>query len=180
MEWLLYYAAYFLTGLTLKIGDDFLDELNRPNAAVVPLAVSGVLFGQIMTLSEWDLVLLSAIVLGVLLSGKVNKPQYLVGFIMIGALLFLGGIPAISNGVALFTLLITLLLAAIVDERGNDWADSGERQWISYFFYYRFTLKVAVILLSFIWPDFFAAAVGLWLFDLGYELAGFGVSRVTT
>ncbi|MFX1261879.1 MAG: hypothetical protein ACFFAZ_07330 [Promethearchaeota archaeon] len=179
-EWLLYYAAYFLTGLTLKIGDDLLDELNRPNAAVVPLAVSGVLFGQIMTLSEWDLVLLSAIVLGVLLSGKVNKPQYLVGFIMIGALLLLGGIPAISNGAALFALLIILLLAAIVDERGNDWADSGERQWISYFFYYRFTLKVAVILLSFIWPDFFAAAVGLWLFDLGYELAGFGVSRGTT
>ncbi|MFW9802782.1 MAG: hypothetical protein ACFFFC_09035 [Candidatus Thorarchaeota archaeon] len=180
IEWLIYYAAYLLAGLTLKIGDDLLDELNRPTGAVVPLALSGVLFGQIMTLSEWDLVLLGAIVLGVLLSGKVNKPQFLVGFIMIGALLLLGGIPVISNGFTLFALLLILLLAAIVDERGNDWADSGKKQWISYFFYYRFTLKVAVVFLSIIWPSFFAAAVGLWFFDLGYELAGFVISRWTT
>jgi len=114
------------------------------------------------------------------LSGKVNRPQYLVGFIMIGASLLLGGIPAINSGFVLFALLFILLLAAIIDERGNDWADSDERRWISYFFYYRFTLKVAVILLSIIWPAFFAAALGLWMFDLGYELAGFGVSRWTT
>ncbi|MFW9913099.1 MAG: hypothetical protein ACFFEU_11540, partial [Candidatus Thorarchaeota archaeon] len=134
----------------------------------------------IMTLSEWDLVLLGAIVLGVLLSGKVNRPQFLVGFIMMTALLLLGGIPAISNGTALFALLFILLLAAIVDERGNDWADSGERKWTAYFFNYRFTLKVAVVLLSIIWTDFFATAVGLWFFDLGYELAGFAFGRWTT
>jgi hypothetical protein len=179
IEWLLYYAAYLLAGLTLKLGDDLLDELNRPNAAVVPLSISGVLFGRIMTLSEWDLLLLGAIVLGVLLSGKVNKAQFLVGFIMIGASLLLWGIPAISDGVMLFILMFILLLVAIVDERGNDWSESGERKWISYFFYYRFTLKVAVILLSIIWPAFFAAAVGLWSFDIGYELAGFGTTRLT-
>ncbi|MHA2002857.1 MAG: hypothetical protein ACW960_02025 [Candidatus Thorarchaeota archaeon] len=180
VEWLLYYIAYSLAGLTLKLGDDLLDELNRPNVAVVPLALSGVLFGLIMTLSEWDLVLLGAIVIGVLLSGKVNKPQFLVGFIMIGAMLLLVGVPAVSNGIDLFVLLLALLLAAIVDERGNDWADSGERPWISFFFYYRFTLKVAVILLSIIWPPFFVAAVGLWMFDVGYELAGLVVRRWTT
>jgi hypothetical protein len=113
----------------------------------------------------------------VLLSGKVNKPQFLVGFIMIGGFLFGIGVPEITNGVGLFVLLIVLLLAAVVDERGNDWADSSERALISYFFYYRFTLKVAVILLSIIWPAFFGAAVGLWLFDLGYEIAGSGVRR---
>jgi hypothetical protein len=133
-----------------------------------------------MTLSEWDLVLLGAIVIGVLLSGKVNKPQFLVGFIMIGASLLLVGVPAVSNAIGLFVLLLALLLAAIVDERGNDWADSGERPQIAFFFYYRLTLKMAVILLSIIWPPFFGAAVGLWMFDTGYELAGFGVRRWTT
>jgi hypothetical protein len=179
-EWLLYYVAYSMAGLTLKLGDDLLDELNRPSLAVVPLALSGVLFGLIMTLSEWDLVLLGAIVIGVLLSGKVNKPQFLVGFIMIGVSLLLVGVPEISNGLSLFVLLLALLLAAIIDERGNDWADSGERPLISYFFYYRFTLKVAVILLSIIWPAFLGAAVGLWMFDVGYEAAGFSISRWTT
>jgi len=180
IEWLLYYAAYLLTGLTLKLGDDLLDELSRPNVAVTPLALSGFLFGLIMTLSEWDLVLHGAIVIGVLLSGKVNKPQFLVGFILIGATLLLVGVPVISNGIELLVLLIILLLAAIIDERGNDWADSSEKPLVSYFFYYRFTLKLAVILLSIIWPAFLGAAVGLWMFDLGYELAGAGVKRLTT
>ena len=66
IEWLLYYVAYLLAGLTLKLGDDLLDELDRPNMAIGPLALSGVLFGFIMSLSEWDLILLGAIVIGVL------------------------------------------------------------------------------------------------------------------
>ncbi|MHA2385602.1 MAG: hypothetical protein ACXAEE_05275 [Candidatus Thorarchaeota archaeon] len=180
VEWLLYYIAYSLAGLTLKLGDDLLDELNRPNVAVVPLALSGVLFGLIMTLSEWDLVLLGAIVIGVLMSGKVNKPQFLVGFIMIGTLLFLVGVPAISDGFSRFILLLALLLAAIIDERGNEWADRDEKPVISYFFEYRFSLKVTVLLLSLIWPAFLLAALGLWLFDFGYEIAGFSVRRWTT
>jgi hypothetical protein len=179
VEWLLYYAAYFLSGLTLKLGDDLLDVLNRPKAAIGPLALSGLLFGLIMTLSEWDLVLMGAIVIGVLLSGKVNKPQFLVGFIMIGASLLLVGIPAISDGIGRFILLLVLLLAAIADERGNEWADKDEKQVAAYFFEYRFTLKVAVILLSIIWPPFLVVAVGLWLFDFGYEIAGLGVHRWT-
>lgn len=180
IEWVLYYLAYLLAGFTLKLGDDFLDELDRPNVAVGPLALSGALFGLIMTISEWDLVLLGAIVIGVVLSGKVNKPQFLVGFIMIGASLLLVGVPAISNGIGFIVLLCALLMAAIIDERGNDWADSGERPLIAYFFYYRFSLKVAVILLSIIFPGFFVAALGLWMFDVGYELAGLGISRWTT
>ncbi|MHA2069130.1 MAG: hypothetical protein ACXABY_32620 [Candidatus Thorarchaeota archaeon] len=179
VEWLLYYAAYLLAGLTLKLGDDLLDELNRPNAALGPLVLSGVLFGLIMTLSEWDLVLLGAIVIGVLLSGKVNKPQFLVGFILIGALLLLLGVPTISNGIGRFVLLLALLLAAIVDERGNEWADREEKPVIAYFFEYRFTLKVTVLLLSIIWPAFLVAAVGLWLFDFGYEIVGFSIHRWT-
>jgi hypothetical protein len=99
---------------------------------------------------------------------------------MIGASLLLVGVPVISNGIGRLILLLTLLLAAIIDERGNDWADSGERAVLSYFFYYRFTMKMAVILLSIIWPPFFGAAVGLWMFDVGYELAGLGVRRWTT
>ncbi|MHA2072859.1 MAG: hypothetical protein ACW985_13885 [Candidatus Thorarchaeota archaeon] len=180
VEWILYYAAYLLAGLTLKLGDDLLDELNRPTAALGPLVLSGVLFGFIMTLSEWDLVLLGAIVIGVLMSGKVNKPQFLVGFIMIGTLLFLVGVPAISDGFSRFILLLALLLAAIIDERGNEWADRDEKPVISYFFEYRFSLKMTVLLLSIIWPAFFGAAVGLWLFDVGYELAGLGIRRWTT
>jgi len=56
IEWVVYFSAYLFAGLTLKIGDDLLDELDRPDLSWIPLALAGVLFGFIMTVSEWDLV----------------------------------------------------------------------------------------------------------------------------
>ncbi len=169
--------AYWLAGLTLKFGDDLLDELDRPDYASFPLAISGVLFGLLMTLNIWDFVLLAAIVIGVVLSGKVNKPQFLIGFIMIGSILMLRGVPPVVDWAMPLAFIIALLVAAVVDEIGNDWADRGERRFLSYFFQYRFTLKVLVLLLSIIVPDFFPRAVGLWIFDFGYESAGMAISK---
>ncbi len=110
IEWVAYFLAYFLAGLSLKLGDDLLDELDRPQAAWAPLTLAGLLFGLLMTVSEWDLVLLTSIVIGVLVSGKVNRPQFIVGFVLIfGALLFIG-IPPISGWLDWFTILFALFL----------------------------------------------------------------------
>ena len=177
IDWLLFYIAYFLAGLTLKLGDDLLDELDRADYAIYPLAVSGVLFGLLMTLNIWDFVLLGAIVIGVLLSGKVNKPQFLIGFIMIGVMLVLRGMPPVVDWVVPLLLVFALLAAAIIDEVGNDRAERGENQYISFFFRYRFTLKITVLLLSIVLPEFLTRAIGLWVFDFGYESIGIAVSR---
>ncbi len=180
LEWLLYYASYCLAGLTLKLGDDLLDELGRPNLATAPLALSGLLFGLIMTVSELDLVLLTAIVIGVLLSGKVNRPQFLVGFLMIGVVLIVIGVPVITSWFEWLLLLTALLLAAIIDERGNDWAEGGNIPWVAAFFRYRFALKLAVLLLALVWPEFLPSAVGLWFFDLGYEIMAWAARMMPT
>ncbi|MHA2242042.1 MAG: hypothetical protein ACXACE_10580 [Candidatus Thorarchaeota archaeon] len=167
-----YFMAYAFAGFTLKLGDDLLDDLNSPDLAWYPLAASGVLFGLLMTSSEWDLVLLTAIIVGVVLSGKVNRREFSIGFLLIGAVILLRGVPTISGWLDWWSLLIMLFLAAVLDERGNDWADSSASPRVAKFFEFRLTLKVSALLLTIPWPMFFLTALGIWLFDLGYELAG--------
>ena len=177
IEWVVYFSAYLLAGLTLKIGDDLLDELDRPNLSWIPLALAGVLFGFIMTVSEWDLALMTSIIIGVLVSGKVNRLQFVVGFVLIFSVLIFLGLPPISSWLDWLTLVIMMFLAAVLDERGNDWADQEISPKAYKFFEYRLTLKTSVILISIVWPLLFPAAVGLWFFDLGYEIAGWIVKR---
>lgn len=173
LEWIAYFSAYFLTGLTLKMGDDLLDELERPNLAWFPLAVSGLLFGIIMTISEYDLALLTSIIIGVLVSGKVNRPQFVVGFIVILTVVLVLGVPPISLWLDWLALVIMMFLAAVLDERGNDWANPIVSPKAYKFFQYRFTLKVSVLLLSIVWPLLLPAAIGLWFFDTGYEIIAY-------
>ncbi|MFW9786815.1 MAG: hypothetical protein ACFFE2_15305 [Candidatus Thorarchaeota archaeon] len=177
LQWVVYFSAYFLAGLTLKLGDDLLDELNRPQAAWLPLTIAGILFGLLMTVSEWDLVLLTSIVIGVLVSGKVDKAQFIVGFTLIITTLLVLGIPTITSWLDWCTVLIILFLAAVLDEKGNDWADR-ERSPVAYrLFEYRFVLKISALGLVIPWPMFLSAAIGLWIFDLGYESAGWIVKQ---
>ncbi len=172
LEWVFYFLAYLCAGFTLKLGDDLLDQMEQPRFAWLPLAASGILFGYLMTQTEWDLVLLAAIVIGVLLSGKVNRPQFVVGFFFIALIMLVRGVPVITDWLDWSALLIMLFLASVLDERGVDWMHEETSPRAFKFFKYRFALKLSVLLLTIPWPQFLAAAVGLWMFDLGYELAG--------
>jgi hypothetical protein len=176
-EWMFYFAAYFLAGLMLKTGDDLLDELSRPNLAWGPLALSGFLFGFIMTVSEWDLALMTSIIIGVLASGKVNRPQFIVGFILIASVVIVMGLPQITQVGDWLALVAIMFLAAVLDERGNDWADKGISTRAHSFFKFRFTLKISVLLLSIPWPLMLPTAVGLLFFDTGYELAAWVIRK---
>ncbi|MGY5875785.1 MAG: hypothetical protein RTU30_08565 [Candidatus Thorarchaeota archaeon] len=177
LDWILYLILYFGAGASLKIGDDFLDELDLATFAGIPLGMAGILFGVLMSVSEWDLVLFSAIIIGVLVSGKVNDVQYIVGFVAITGILVIMSVPTITDWFGWVALLIMLLMAAVLDEQGNDWADKSITPRASKFFQFRLTLKVSVLLLSIPWPLFIAPAIGLWFFDSGYELVGWSVRK---
>jgi len=176
IEWLLL-IVYLSAGFMLKLGDDLLDVLKEPKLSLLPLGFSGVSFGLLMSYSEWDLVLLTAILIGVIVSRKVNRPQFLLGFTLIAIILFVNGLPVISDLFVWCAILAVLLIAAVIDEVQNDRADSNQDTYLSKFFLYRFTLKIAVLILSLPYPGFFWAAIGLWAFDVGYELAGWLVRR---
>jgi ABC-type amino acid transport system permease subunit len=177
IEWVMYFSAYFLAGLMLKMGDDFLDELNRSDLSWVPLAISGILFGLIMTVSEWDLALMTSIIIGVLASGKVNRPPFLVGFVAIAIVVILRGLPTVSGILDWLALVVMMFLAAVLDERGNDWANQQISPAAYQFFRFRFTLKISVLLLSIPWPLLLPTAIGLWFFDLGYEIVAWIVKN---
>jgi hypothetical protein len=113
-----------------------------------------------------------SIIIGVIVSGKVNRLQFVVGFALIFVVVILIGIPPITSWLDWLTLVIMMFFAAVLDERGNEWADQEISPKAYKFFEYRFTMKVSVILISLVWPLLFPAAVGLWFFDLGYEIAG--------
>jgi hypothetical protein len=181
LEWMIYFLAYLSAGFTLKLGDDLLDELDRPHLAWYPLALSGCLFGFLMTVSEWDLVLLTSIVIAVMASGKVNRPQFIVGFVlMFVTIVILGGVSLSTDWLSWFTLLIILFLAAVLDEKGNDWVDQERSPRAYRLFKYRFTLKLVALSLIIPWPLFLATALGLWIFDFGYELSGWIVRNHVT
>ncbi|KXH75522.1 MAG: hypothetical protein AM326_08945 [Candidatus Thorarchaeota archaeon SMTZ-45] len=180
LELLLYFTAYFLAGLSLKLGDDLLDELDRSQLAMIPLSIAGLLFGLLMTISEWDLVLLTSIVIGVLVSGKVNNPQFIVGFVLIFGTLLVVGVPVVTDWLEWMTLLIILFMAAVLDEKGNDWADKEKSPLAFKMFEYRFVLKIVVLGLVIPWPMFLLAAIGLWIFDLGYESAGWLIKGLSS
>ena len=167
--------VYTLAGFALKLGDDLLDELDRSDLSWVPLSAAGILFGIIAVTSEWGLALIAAVVLGVSLSGKVNRPQFGVGFVLIAAFLLVMGIPLPSDWLRWVALVSVMVLAAAIDEKGNNWADNAESSILAAFFAHRFMLKISVVIISFIIIEFALTAIGLWLFDLGYEVA----SRIT-
>ena len=171
MDWILYFMAYCLAGLTLKLGDDLLDESSHPEHAWLPFLVSGLMFGLLMTVSEWDLVLLSAIIIGVLLSGKVNQKEFIIGFVAIAVVVAGIGLPNVTDFLEWSTILIMLFMAAILDEKGNDWSNKEVSPVAARFFEYRCTLKVVALLLAIPWPLFLPAAIALWIFDAGYEIA---------
>ncbi len=177
IDWVMYFSAFFLAGLLLKTGDDLLDELDRQDLSWVPLALSGLLFGLIMTVSEWDLALMTSIIIGVLASGKVNRPPFIVGFIVIAIVVILRGLPIITGIYDWMALVVMMFLAAVLDERGNDWTDKQISPRAYRFFKFRFTLKVSVLLLSIPWPLLLPTAIGLWFFDLGYEIAAWIVKN---
>lgn len=180
LEWVAYFAGYLGAGLFLKAGDDLLDETHRQDLAWGPLALSGLLFGLLMSTSEWDLILLSGIILAVIASGKVNRIQFSIGFAMIIIVLIILGLPIITAPLDLAAILMLLFMAAVLDEKGSDWADQSVSPRAHWLFEKRFTLKAVVLLLSIPWPLFLPSAVGLWFFDTGYELSGYVARRMIT
>jgi hypothetical protein len=131
-----------------------------------------------MTYSQWDLVLFTALIIGVMFSGKVNRPPFLIGFVIIIIVAIFRGIPIVTDWLEWLTILCILFFAAVLDEKGNDWVDKNLTPLAAQFFAYRFTLKCSVLFVSIFWPLFLPTALGLWVFDLGYESFGWSNRRV--
>jgi len=143
--------SYSVLGAGLKYIDDAFDEKSfskRKGLLLAPLL--GCLWAITMLVNPYSATLLLAIVLGVLLKGKIDNLAHLLGLVSILVII-------IIVRVELLVLpLIFLTAAGVIDEVGNDVLGanpsnpSGDKfryRFASYFFGRRYFLKVALLYL---------------------------------
>lgn len=172
-------ALYALSGFFMKFSDDSMDKKNNHILGVISGIICVIGIGYLsVTFSDAATIFL-AILMGTLLSAKVDKLGHMTTLIVFVAILFIWGIPSIG--------IITLALctvAAWVDEVGNDRKSLKQIKILEIFFQYRCALKIMVLILCLLGGlqitskvtglNFFQPITFIYfiLFDLAYELAG--------
>ncbi|MEM0466928.1 MAG: hypothetical protein QXX20_04955 [Candidatus Thermoplasmatota archaeon] len=144
-------AVYPVLGAGLKYIDNAFDEkIFSKKVAYVLAPLLGVLWAVAMILDAASATILLAIVLGVLLKGKIDNWAHVVGMVVIFAVLLVTGVQL------LWIPLVVLTLGAIFDEVGNDFIDKkgylaskklGAR-FAGFFFDQRWLTKVVIVVLS--------------------------------
>ena len=163
--------SYSILGAGLKYIDVAFDEITVNMK--VALAISpfiGILWVYTMIINGASAAILSAIILGVLIRGKIDNPAHLLGLFTILFVILISGlkIPLL--------LLVFLTASAYMDEVGNDIIDRKEINsrfvgvFLKYFFGKRWLLKVAVLYLVLLGLFPMYLLVALIFFDESYLL----------
>ena len=174
-------VLYAFSGLVMKLSDDAYDRKKNIILAIVAGILCGLFIGYLAVTSADAACIFIAILIGTILSLKVDSLNHIAALLLFVLIVVYIGIPTIG----IVTLLICSV-AAFLDEIGNDnkWIKNRK---VKIFFEYRFTLKIAVLLfvvlglLQFTYPGLIIPGVQYFLlqtfvyfilFDLFYELAG--------
>jgi len=131
----------------------------------------GVLWAYTMLIDPVAATILLAVLLGVLLKGKIDNLAHLAGLLIIFAIIFLAGVQL------MIVPLIVLSVSALMDEVGNDFVDGKKKglnmnrlshKFVVSFFDQRWVLKVVILILSLagVLPLLFFLA--MILFDYAY------------
>lgn len=162
-------VAFAAIGGGIKFIDEAFDEgiFNKRVAYLLAPALVAVW----MAVSLFDAIsatILFSILAGVLLAGKIDNTIFKTSAISILLAALLSGKISI-----LWTPFLSLTIAGIIDEFGNNYVDSNRaRKAVEFFFLHRFTMKIGVTLLCafsiFSWDYLFAFLA----FDMSYDLVG--------
>jgi hypothetical protein len=172
---------YSLSGFLMKLSDDAYDKKKNITIAVFAGIFCGLFIGFLAVTSADAACIFIAILIGTILSLKVDSLNHIAALLLFVLIIVYIGIPSIG--------IVTLLfcsVAAFLDEIGNDNKWIKNKKLIK-FFEYRFTLKITVMifallgLLQNMFPVLIIQGVQYFLiqtfiyfllFDLFYELAG--------
>ncbi|MEW6011655.1 MAG: hypothetical protein CIT03_01695 [Methanobacterium sp.] len=187
MEYYILALFYSLSGFLMKFSDDAFDERLDKKLAIITGILCGVLIG-ILAVSNLDAAyIFFAILIGTLLSKKIDGVHHILTLLAFVSITLIMGLPFLS----IPTLLICSL-GAYLDEIGNDNPDLEKYRFWNFFFKYRFTLKVVIVLLglggyiqsltglSLPYIDFLSISTIFYfiLFEVSYELSGYSFSRI--
>jgi hypothetical protein len=174
---------YALSGFFMKLSDDAYDKKKNIFLAAFAGMFCGLFIGYLAVTSADAACIFIAILVGTILSLKVDSLNHIVALLLFVLIVVYIGIPTIG----IITLLICSI-AAFLDEIGNDnsWIKSKGKK-IEIFFEYRFTLKVTILIFAVLgilqntYPGLKVPGVQYFLlqtfiyfilFDLFYEIAG--------
>ncbi|MCX6667411.1 MAG: hypothetical protein NTV74_04120 [Euryarchaeota archaeon] len=152
------------------IDNAFDEQIFSKKVAYVVAPLLGILGAYTMMIDAVSATILLAVVLGVLLKGKVDNYAFLSALLVTVSILILAGVQL------LILPLIVLTLAALFDEVGNDIIDKknyliGGKRWqqcIGYFFDQRWVMKVVILSLAVVNIVSFYFFVSMFLFDGAY------------
>ena len=115
-----FFLSYPLLGAGLKYIDDAFDAtIFNKKLAMVLAPLLGVLWAYTMIIDQVSATILLAIVLGVLLKGKIDNLAHIIGLLII-----LGVVVGFGVQLLVFPLFF-LTVAALFDEIGNDFIDKS-------------------------------------------------------
>jgi len=162
---------FLAAGISLKITDTT-GERGHSVLSYLLAGLSGVLFGILISESKISSAIMLGIVIGVMASAKVNKPNLVFG-------LAVAIITAIICGFTIPTLWLFLAVTtfAFIDEVGHN-RYSKLKSPLGWFFQYRCSLKVAIIFLMIMTVLPLVYCMGFLLFDAGYEAASALLDRL--
>ncbi|MDO5851506.1 MAG: hypothetical protein Q4Q23_03375 [Methanobacteriaceae archaeon] len=141
--------SYALSGFFMKLSDDGLDEQNQLLYSILMGILCAIFTGLAVYLSSDATCVFISILVGNFLALKIDSINHIITALVFLVILLIIGVHNYS-----ILLLIICIIAAFIDEIGNDKADKnelnndGNLSLIDKFFKYRFTLKVVIFILS--------------------------------
>lgn len=163
--------SYCILGAGIKFIDVAFDEKSfSKSLAIIFAPFLGGLWAYTMIINPFSATILLAILIGVMLKGKIDNIAHLSGILIIIPLILLLGIQL------LFIPLLFLAAAALLDEIGNDYIEKTMKQsrknkfeqMIVYFFDQRWVLKSAILFLSLLGFIPFYFFIAMVFFDYSY------------
>ena len=151
--------VFTLSGISLKLADIY-GERGR---GYVFSVVSAVGMGTLISDSPLSSSMVLGIIVGVVLAGKVDRPNLVVG---LGLTLVVSAV--LGFNIPDFALLAIIALAALIDEVGHDRVTS--RGILGKFFRIRMVLKAVVVVLTVLGLIDVIHCAGFLSFDVVYEV----------
>ena len=162
-------VCFAIIGAGLKYIDDAFDEerYSKRKAAVIAGAV--VIFWVWLSLFDSiSATILFAILLGVLITGKIDNWLLKVSAVCVLLITFLAQILNL-----LWAPLVFLVLMGVADEEGNDYVDKNiANKIVSFFFTYRFCMKIGMLSLCLLSVLPWLYLLAFLAFDSAYALMG--------
>ncbi|WP_288640258.1 hypothetical protein [uncultured Methanosphaera sp.] len=189
--------CYALSGFFMKFSDEAMDTKNNKVLAIIT-GLLCVFFTVLVCATSMDAVFIFvSILIGTALAKKVDSINHIISAIIFILLLYIIAPQfwAILLNEFGWIWLMLCIIAAYIDEKGNDFSDNKEENneevtLVDKFFKYRYALKVTVLIISLIGLlfRFFSITRGIYLFnpmtficfylfDLSYEFVGLYFDR---